>query len=56
MGILPVYHIHVVPTEAGRRHQMPWNQTGCDLLCGCWEFNSSHLEKHPVLLATEPSF
>ena len=26
-----------------------------DLPCGCWELNSSPLEKQPVLLTTEPS-
>jgi hypothetical protein len=28
---------------------------GCEPPCGCWELNSEHLEKHPVLLTTELS-
>lgn len=26
-----------------------------ELLCGCWELNPGPLEKHTVLLTTEPS-
>jgi hypothetical protein len=27
----------------------------CEQPCGCWELNPGPLEKHPVLLITEPS-
>lgn len=54
-----VYHACVVPLEVKRKHWIP-NQSivvtgGCELLPGGWESNPSPLEKHRVLLTTEPS-
>jgi hypothetical protein len=50
-GILPlcmsVHHVHAVPAEARRGHQIPWN----GVTRGC-ELPSGSLEEQPVLLRT----
>lgn len=39
-----------VPVEARRGIGSPWNWNyGCELLCGCWEPNTSHLGEQPLL-------
>lgn len=56
MGVLPaclsVYHMHVVPPEAGRWHWIPGTglTNGRDSSCGCWESNWDLCKCNPISL------
>jgi hypothetical protein len=57
IGVLSAHHIHAMPMDTRRWHQIP--RTGvldaCEWLGGYWKPNSGPLEEQRVLLTAEPS-
>lgn len=56
-SVLPVHHIHAVPSEARGGPQIPWDWValGSAPPCGCWECKLDPLEEQPGLLSITPS-
>lgn len=44
----------LAPLEVRKGSWIPWNWSGCELPCVCWEYNPGHLQGQ-VLKTPKPS-